>query len=171
MNSEMFLARTFVCKWIETCGEYMGQSLPQRHHRTASKGSLKRVMRGKVEGVGCPRHIGGPTAVHRDALACILATAPEVRGINKSVTCRTELRHKGIASTWATKGPLKRVLRREVGGIGLSRNIGGSTAVYCDAKAVIVATSPEVRGVKKSVSCRTQFRHKGIAGAWATRDP
>jgi hypothetical protein len=42
---------------------------------------------------------------HRDAIAQIEVTSPEVRGVKKGVTCRTQLRHKGIEKA-AGKGSL-----------------------------------------------------------------
>src|SRR5439155_24364197 len=101
--------------------------------------------RREVERPSAARHIGAAGGVHRDAVATITTTAPEVGGVDEGGARGVELRHEGIeeAAEGRLEGPQR---RREVDGEGVTRHVGVAGGVHGDAAALVTPTAPDVGG-------------------------
>src|SRR6266480_5031312 len=105
---------------------------------------------GRLEGARCrevaragvPRHVRAARAVHGDALAPVVAAAPEVGGVDEAGAAGIELRHEDVDGTPGGRlgGPRR---RWEVLGESGTCHIAAARIVYYDPVALIGVAAPE----------------------------
>src|SRR5438105_10860587 len=103
------------------------------------------------------RSVSVASGVHGDAVADVIATAPEVRGVEEG-TDGTELRHEGVGGA-AAEGRLVGPRRRRKAAAGVASHVGVAGGVHGEAVADVVATPPKVRGVEEGGTERSE-QHK-----------
>src|SRR5262249_11699097 len=99
--------------------------------------------------------------------AYILAGAPEVSGVNQRGSVRIQLGDKGILAAAISR--MQGIRGGKVGRIGVTRQVGVSRSVYCNASTNVIAVASEVSGVKQRGAIRFQLGKKGSLPAAISR--
>jgi IS1 family transposase len=114
--------------------------------------------------------------VPRDGVSLILDGPAQIGGIDQCVSCRAELRDKGIFVT-SFQAFLKRVLGREIGRKGFARDVCVTVCIHSDAMGQVapsyrVAGPAQIRRIDQRVTSEIQ-EHQAMAGdvwTWAAID-
>src|SRR6202040_3890570 len=121
---------------------------------------------GKGGGESPTGDVGVARAIHGDAQAPILATAPQEGGVDHGVACRIELGHEGVAT--AALGSLVDRLDGGGGDAGkgageaITGDVGVARAVDRDGEADVASGAAQERRVHDRGARRVDLGHEGV---------
>src|SRR5262249_24991971 len=128
------------------------------------EGRLQGVGRGEVGGTGVAGEVGVAGAIHRDAVADVVAAAAQVGGVDQGGARRVQLGHEGVHA--AVQGRLEGAGGGgEVGGGGAAGEVGVARPVYRDGVALGAAAAAQVGGVQQGAARGIELAHEGIVAA------
>ena len=119
--------------------------------------------RGRKAASGGARYVSVASGVHGDAVAVVVATPPEVRGVEGGGTEGIEHCHEGVGA--AAEGRLVGPRRRRKAAGGVACHVGVASGVHGDTIADVKATPSEVRGIEEGGTEGIEHCHEGVGAA------